>query len=314
MPNWGWQGQLMWAEESVWGTSVTPTKGTEYEMAEVGIGDETIVKRGVQGNRIRLLTQTKQGRKVVSYSYGFDFYYKGLVLWLKHAMGANVITNPLAGVYLHTITRADALPAGLTTEAKIAPDFYKLAGCRVNELAIESDTSGAPRVTVNGPAKDYTIAGSGAAYSTPANNVLAVFHEAALTIDAVAKQFRSFRLSINNDLFGDDFRSGSRTIYSLDPRDFQVKGSFTLVADENAQLLKIRDFLTAALNVTWTGPVIQTGHNYTLGLDMPQVRYWPTRRRVSGPGDESLIEIEFEAFKSVSDALTVTVKNDEAAA
>jgi hypothetical protein len=308
----------MYGEETTFGTVVTPDKGVEYSSAEVPVpGDDILVVRNIMGNRLRQLTETKQGRKPVSYNLGLEFYYKGMVRFWKHAMGNNLITNPLGGVYLHTITRTDALPAGLTIEVAIQPDFYKLAGCKVNELTFESDAQGPPKLNVTGPAKDYTIASSGAAYATPAGNVLAIFHEAALTIDAVAKQFRRFRLRIHNDIFTDDFRSGARTIYSADPRDFMVEGSMTLVADENAQLLKVRDFLTAALNVTFTGPLIQTGHNYTLGLNMPQVRYRPVRRRISGAADESLIDIDFEAFASTvvaNDALTVTIKNDEATA
>lgn len=314
MPRWGWEGQLGWGEESTYGTAATINRFAEHASGEVELGDAAERRPLIRGDRARVLSQTFQGRRRVSYQCAFDFYYKSMMVWFKHAIGSVSTTNPFAGVWLHTFNRADALPVGLTTEFEIAPDFYKLVGCRVNELVVECDAAGPPRVMASGPAKDYTIAGSGAAFAPPSGDLLAVFHQAALQIDAVGKQFRNFKIRIGNLVFADDFRSGARTIYTADPRDFVVDGRLILTAEEAAQLLKIRDFLTAALNVTFTGPVIAGGHSYTLSFDLPKVRYQPTRRRIEGPDGESLVELELEAYKDSAEALVVTIKNDQSAA
>jgi hypothetical protein len=302
----------MWGEESTYGTAVTPNRSLRHASGEVELGDEVIVERTIGGSRVRVLEETAQGRRRVRYRFGTPFFYKGLGLWYKHAIGSVTTTNPGVGAYLHTFNRADALPVGLTFEHEQGPDFYKLAGGRVNELLLEADAAGPPRVTIAGPAKDYTISGTGASFSPPSANILAVFHQAAFTIDTVAKQYRSLRCRIFNDLFAEDFRSGARMIYSAEPRDFLVEGTIVLVAEENAQLTKISSFLTAALNLTFTGPQIVSGHNYTLSYDLPKVRYRPTTRRIDSPTGESLIEVEFEAFKDSAEALVCTIKNDEA--
>jgi hypothetical protein len=71
--------------------------------------------------------------------------------------------------------------------------------------------------------------------------------------------------------------------------------------------------VTTALNIKFTGPQIEPSHFFELEYDLPKVRYRPTTRRLAGPTGESLIELEFEAFKDTADALTVKIKNDEAA-
>lgn len=313
MPRFGWEGQYGAGEpEATFGTAVAITRFFEHVSGEVQFGDGTLVSPGIRGARERILSAAAQGRKVVGYRLATDFQYKGMAFLWKHALGAVATVNPVAGVWDHTFTRANALPVGLTQELEQAPDFYKLAGCKINELILESDAEGYPRVTWAGPAKDYTIAGSGAAYAPPSGQIFGVFHQAALTIDAVAKQYRRFRCRIFNDLQIDDFRSGARTVFSADPRDYMVEGTIVLTAEENAQLVKLRDFVTAALVVKLTGPVIPaTAHNFELEYTLPKVLYRPTGRRISSPTDESLFELEFEGFKDSADALTVRIKNTD---
>lgn len=314
MPRFGWEGQIGAGEETTWGTAATIARFEEDAEGETGVPeDEVLFRPGIHGARSRLLTQTAQGRKRVSYSLGFDLAYKGLAgLFFKHGMGAVATVVDEVGVrWTHTFTRADTPPAGLTLEHEIAPDFYKLLGGRVNEGILESDAEGPARLTVNGFAKDYQINASGAAFSPPSSTILTVFHQAALTIDAAAKQYRNFRLRFFNDIFPDDFRSGARTVFSLDPRDWIVEGSLLLTAEEAAQLAKIRDFTAVALKVVFTGPTLGTG-NFKWDFDLPKVRYRPTRRRIGGPIDESLVELPFEAFKDTADALTVKLTNDSA--
>lgn len=314
MPRWGFEGQAGLGEETTWGTAAVISRFEEQASGEVGVPDDAVLfQAGIHGARSRLLTQTKQGRKRVSWSWNFDLAYKGLAgIFFKHAMGsATTVTDEAAVRFTHTFARADALPAGLTLEHEIAPDFYKLLGGRVNELVIESDAEGPARLSVGGFAKDYQINSTGATFSPPSATILTVFHEAALTIDSVAKQYRNFRMRVFNGIFADDFRSGARTVFSLDPRDFVVEGTLLLTAEEAAQLAKIRDFTAVAIKVVFTGPVLGTG-NYKWEFDLAKCRYGPARRRIGGPTDESLIELPFEAFKDTAEAVVVKLTNDSA--
>ena len=317
MPNrFGFEGQMGWSgsDEAVFGTAATINRFLEAANYEVELGDQIIVSPGIHGARVQLATSTKQGRRVVNYRAAFDYYYEGAGQWFRHALGSSSSTNITGSVWHHTFSRKDVLPVGLTTEFEVPPDFIKLTGSRVNELVWECGNENAARVTAAGPAKDYTLAASGAAYSPPASNILGVFHEGSITVDGIAKQWRNVRIRVSNDIQADDFRSGSRTIYAAEARAHTVEGNVVFVADEAALLTKLRDFVVVNMNVKLTGPTISGVHSYEWEAIMSDCTFNPATRSISGPNDEALVELDFMARKATAEPVIIRMKNTQSAA
>lgn len=311
MPRFGWEGAFGLAEESVFGTGVTPNRFWERSTGEVTIEDPPYESSGITGGRSRQLSQTTRGLRDVSYSVAFPMGYVGQMLGVltKHALGSVTTTEPQVGIrWLHTFNLADALPVGLTLEGEWAPKFVKLLGGRVDEWMIESTPGREAMLTVSGPAQDYQFNDTGATFSPPSGQILTMPHEAALLVNAVAKQYRSFRLRCFNNLFREDYRSGARTIFSAAERPRRVDGQFVLTADEAAEFLKYRDFTSLPLNLKFTGPALGTDF-YSWEFDLPKIRYTAIPLPLVGPDDENLMAISFIGYKDASNELTAKLQN-----
>lgn len=315
----GWEAQLGWGEETTWGTAGTINRFLYHLSESLRFEEETLRTALVRGTRSQQIEQAIRGKRAVSGPLAFVTMAKGLGLWFKHGLGAVATSTPAGGILsrLHAFTLADALPVGLSVEAKKAPArFHKYLGCLVNELTLTADVGEVGRLSVDLLGRDEVVAGTGATATYPSGNEQLVFHQGVFKIAGVQVDVRSFELRVANNLFAEDYRTGSKLRQSLKPKMRVVGGRVRV--PYNALPAGYDDYLTfatKALNFKFTGSIIEGALNNFLEVDLPNVKYiGKNEPPVGAPDDEVLLEIEFEAYKSGGTSeLTLNYQNAETA-
>lgn len=311
-PKYGWQGQIGWAEEVTWGTFVAPTKFAEFISESLRLEIDRLYSPGIRNTRSRLKPNTLAGRRAVSGEVEFDFWVKDLGLWIKHALGSVASAQQgMTTAYVHTFTPADAVPTGLSVEVGRSVQAHRYLGCRVTTLTFEALLNQYVKMRAGVRAKDETLNASPTAATYTAANELLKFTQGIFKIDAVQTDVHECRVTIDNMLREDDYRLGNDLIQSLDPKGRSVTGTFRLPYDAVAQYNKFRDFVTAALNLKFTGSLIEAGHNFELELDLPVVYYDGSTPPISGAENEMELDIPFKAYKDTSPELTIRLKNNQ---
>src|SRR6266852_6092368 len=120
MPRYGWQSQVGWGEETVWGTAATVNRWQEFISENVNLSIGRIYSPGIRGTRSRQQANYVSGVRDPKGTIIFHRWSKGLGRWSKHLLGAVADTQPNAAgdptVWLHTFNPTDTLPVGLDVE------------------------------------------------------------------------------------------------------------------------------------------------------------------------------------------------------
>jgi len=314
-PTYGWEGQIGWGDETSWGTPATINRFAPFISESLRLEIDRLVSPGIRGGRGRRSEEVVPGRKNVTGDVVFDLWAKGLGLWFKHALGS--VTSAQQGgtsAYLHTFSLTDALPPGLTVEIKKGgTQFHKYSGVRVDRWTIGAAINAIPRMTFTVLGKDESISGSGATASYPSGNELLSFHQGIFKIDTSQVDIYEFELTLNNNLADSDYRLGAPTRASLLPRSREVTGRFRLPYDAVTEYTKFRNFTPAALNLKFTGSLIQGSYYVEFTIDLPVVHYDGSTPATRGAEEEVSLEVPFRAVRGTDLEMTVTLQNTETA-
>jgi hypothetical protein len=309
-PRYAWEGQLGWGEETTLGVAATINRFSEFASESLKYSRARLYVPQIRLTRDRHVERVRQGRAGVAGDVRFQFWYKGLGLWLKHGVGSVVTTG--SGPYTHTFTPSDALPVGLTVEPKKGGFFHKYLGCRVDQFSFESEADGYLNMLFGLLGLDEVApSGSGAAPTFPSSNALAVFTDGVFKIDTVEVGVSSCRGQVMNHLNDSDYRisTGSHLRKTLDPRMHrEVTGQFSLPYEAVTEYNKFRNMTVSALNLKYTGGAD------SLEINFPAVIYDGDTPGVGGPEDEVPLAIPFRALKSGANPMfTIILINGESA-
>ena len=142
----GLSAQLMTAEETTYGTGVTPNRAYEFRQESLKETIERLESWGVRaGRRVQRSDRWKVGKRSVAGDITMELGNQGFGRWWKHALGKVVTSQPAVGpsptVFLHTFTPGD-LPESLTiqvgrpdTGATVRPFTY--TGCTIPAWTLE---------------------------------------------------------------------------------------------------------------------------------------------------------------------------------
>src|SRR5215468_1111076 len=116
----GLAGQLGIKTETTYGTPVTVDRFYEFTEESLALDIGRIESAAVRsGTRVQRSDRWTSGARSVAGDVSIEVVNKSLGLWLSHAIGTGVTSQPDAGgnptVYLHTFTPSD-LPTSFTAQ------------------------------------------------------------------------------------------------------------------------------------------------------------------------------------------------------
>lgn len=295
MPGIGLQTAVGLADETTYGTWVTPTVWNEIVSESLEARTRTINSAGLFGARQasrgsrRVLVATEAGGSVE-----LEAAQQGIGKWFKHALGAP--TSAQQGgtaAYLHTFGMT-SLPTGLSLQKLVRGPtgsnlgVFSYSGGRVLSLGFSCAVDEILRLSAS---MDFQKVVTTEAAGTPSFANTGLFHwgQGALLVDAgsVTALVTSVALTINNNLAVNRRGLGSG-LYKSQPVDEDhpaVSGQLT------AEFENTTDFYAAFmadtqkdLKLTFTGDVIAGAFSEKIEIDLDDVRFDGGTPVVSGPG------------------------------
>jgi tail tube protein len=288
----GLSAQFGVAEETTYGTPVTPTRFYEFTKETLKQDIKRIESAGLRaGTRIQRSDRWVPGVKSVGGVVTMELADRSFGLWWKHALGSVASAQPDAGgnptVWRHTFTPGD-LPVGLTAQVgRTGMDSTTRAftyhGCRVNEWELEA-SAGKPAtlaVTLLGEDEETDTALAVAAY--PANLGLMTFVSGSILVAGAGIDVKEINLSGNNNLASDRYFFGSRL--RKQPTDNGMREYTGEIKSEFHDLVAYNRFVTgteAALVLLFEGSTISGAFKFHTQITA-NVRFDGETPTVEGP-------------------------------
>lgn len=304
---------LGFAEESTYGTGVTPSKFLDQVLEESFMLDRPFTSKP----HLRSVSQMVrvQGKTTVSGGFKALMGFNGLERIMKHALGSNATTG--AGPYTHTASLANALPVGLTFYVcrDIAVyDAWSYKGCQISKLTIRQAVEEIAEIEVEVVAKDAEVVTE----STP---TYATFQQAdwiyigAVVLAGVSTSVRDVELTIENALSTDRYNLGATTIVGLGrsgPRKISGKFSFEVTDNINSDLYRSQLSLDTppTLTLTWTNGDAGTALRSLTVTAKVILTKFEMNTKDAGP---IIANCEFECYATASNnELTIVTVNNTA--
>jgi hypothetical protein len=312
MAGFGFNTWIGVGEESTWGTRTAPAKFIRILSESLKLNNPTILKPslGVTSQNRAVL-----GKKFTDGGFEAQFGYNGFETLLKHAIGS--VSSAQQGgttAYLHTYTLTNALPTGLTfhvnRDAAAVATANEYEGCQIEKITFTQEPEDILKVSIETQGEEETDI----AVATPTfpTFVAADWEDFSLVISgSTTEDITSFELSIENTLAADRFKLGQRTRTGIGRGGVRkVTGKITAEFRDQVlyDLFQGKTTTTAGVNAQWVGPTADTGHNYTLGLNVTAAL--KIERNVSEAGVIPVtIEFEGQSTDAGNTELTATLKN-----
>lgn len=214
----GIDSQLMLAEETTYGTPVTPARGFRFIDESLGLSIERIASAELRAtSRVARSEDWAAGARSVTGDVNMELATKGHGIWFKHALGGVATSQPDAAgnptVYKHTFTPGD-LPTGLTVQVgrparggTVHPFTYH--GCTVANWQLDCAISGLAKLKFGllGEDEDTATALAVVSYATAIRRLS--FVQGSLTIAGSAVKVKNATVSGTNTLAEDGYSLGS---------------------------------------------------------------------------------------------------------
>ena len=261
------------AEESIYGTALTPTNWTEIESESIQATRGAVLRPTLRTRSTRYYQKKKYD---TSGSFTAPVCYRGNIdLLFKHALGS-VATGAANGdsAYVHTFTCADAIPVGLTLEVHRDPTAatkaFQFPGCQIGKLTLKQEAE-APlmaEIEVTGNGTRSQITATTESYPT----VTSIdWDDFALTMNGTAVTPRTFEVTVTNPLADDRYNLGTVTRKGLGPSGpREVTGTVELEFDGLTQVGYFENLTEANLLATWTGPTAAGSTAYAMTVQVPR--------------------------------------------
>ncbi len=217
----GLGAQLMYAEESAWGTRATPTKTIEFNSETLATAIDRVESAGLRaGQRYLRANRWKPGKRSVSGTTTHEVASSGFGLLLKHCVGAVATSQPASvtdpTVYEHKLTPGSLAGKGMTVQIG-KPDNtgtvnpFDYVGGKVMSWKISVSTDGLLMLEVTWDFQDEQTNQTLATASYAAADELLVWTGAAITFGGVSVPCRDITITGNNARKSDRFFLGAAT-------------------------------------------------------------------------------------------------------
>lgn len=215
----GLGAQLMFGEESTYGTAVTPNRTYEFVNEKLKNDIGRVESKAVrQGQRFMRSDRWAAGKKDVGGDCEFEVANKSFGLLFKHMFGGVATSQPdnvgAPTVYKHTFTPGD-LPTSLTGQVG-RPDVggtvrpFTYHGLRISDWELSCAVGEILGLKSTFIGQDEETATALATPAYPASLGLLTFVQGTLTIGGSGQDIKSFSLKGASGLKGDRYFLGSQ--------------------------------------------------------------------------------------------------------
>ena len=289
----GLSAQLMTAEESTYGTIVTPDRGYELRSESLVLDIERIECQTVRPDqRMTRTDRWYSGKRAVHGDLVLELGTRGFGRWWKHALGNVVTTQPDSvgnpTVYDHTFTPAD-LPTGLTVQlgrtditGTVQPFTYP--GCKVIGWKLDCAVDQIALFTPSLVGRDETTATALTTATYPAGLNVMSWAQATLTIGGSPQIVTAVNVTANNNLVADRYFLGSPLRGA--PLEGPLRSYSGTLAAEFESLTAYNRFTAgteATLVLLFQGATISGIYKYQTTLTA-NVRFDGQTPNITGPG------------------------------
>jgi hypothetical protein len=215
----GLGAQLMFGEETVYGTAVTPTRTFEFVNEKLKMDIDRVESKAVrQGQRFLRSDRWAAGKKDVGGDSEFEVANKSFGILFKHMFGGVATTQPdnvgAPTVYKHTFTPGD-LPMSLTGQVG-RPDVggtvrpFTYHGLRISDWELSCAVGEILGLKTSFVGQDEETATALATPAYPASLNLLTFVQGTLTLGGSPQDIKSFSAKGVNGLADDRYFMGSQ--------------------------------------------------------------------------------------------------------
>ncbi len=285
--------QLGLAKETVWGTSVTPTRFLEFTSESLERRQNVATSAGIRAGR----RYGGQGRRITSNDAGgsitTEVAASGFGLMFEQLLGsASVVVDLASTVWSHTFVPGELTGKSLTIQKGVEkPDgtvqAFTYPGSKIVSADFSIDQDGMLMANWGIDAKNE-VTGTALATASYTAPIIFTYSEGAVKVGGVTKaNVRSVgSLQIVNNLLTDRRFLGNTGLKSE-----QTNVPFDAISGNlDVEFQNLTDFYdlfiadtSAVLVLEFIGPVISGAHNYTLRITVNDVRFEGETPQVGGP-------------------------------
>ena len=326
-PFMGWESILGVAPETTFGTFVTSTAWIEFNSESLKHGIELIKIEAI--NSRREYTKTLQGNTSVegAIEMPFNCASDGCIRILQQGMGGTATVAAASGSsYTHTLKNGDmenntmkslsiAVRPGASTNKT-----WNFFGCRVNNLTIKGE-AGSPVVMSadligKGCSTSATIPAAVYSDVLPCNFVGATIKTGATSSSLSEEYFKSFELSLQNNLNTDHRVLGSRELQTLRPARLNIILKVNQVFDTTTAYDRFTAMTSTYFEITLDSQQVVSSSStgtYKAVITLPNCKLNSNTPSVSGPGPITQ-ELEYVCLYASTQAyaMQMTVRNKTA--
>jgi len=292
--------QIGFADETTWGTPVTPVTKF-FEFNSEGIEES---EGRTEGDPLRVGTYTKRSDRFTPYFAGasgsiqFDVLSKGFGYFLKHMLGAVATTGPAeTAAYTHTGTMGDLFGKGFTCQVgrplypsgTVQPFTYE--GGKITEWTLSNSVDGNLVLDLGVDFQQVATATALTTATYPSGMDNLTWAGGTVTIGGTQVDLTDISIKGNNNL-NTDRRYISGSTDKKEPTsgrrdvEFSLTADFTDLTQRNRAHATTKAGALAALVATWSGPTIISGATTLypkLVVTIPAARFDAWKGAADGP-------------------------------
>lgn len=307
----GLDGQMGFAQETTWGTAVTPTRFIEFNSENINYTPTFLEPTGLKvGTKFKRAGRVSVSRTAVSGDFSFDVATLGMGLFVKNMLGSTVTAPTQIGTstaYKQVHTPGDFRSMGLTCQigrpepstGTVRPFTY--AGLKVTGWGFDLKDNATPnlKLTVDGRSEDTTTALTTASFLAGAG--VYTFAQSSLKLGGTAST-ASGETTISGGAAAttiiNEFSLSGKTAMKVDRYGLgnaglkaeQLENGMPTITGKLAAEFNKAEFYdvykantTTAMQFDLTGPAIAGGNNYLFSIILPAVKLKGVTPNVSGP-------------------------------
>lgn len=332
VPFMGYESVVAFGKEVTFGTFVTGTAWIEFTSESLKHNIELLKVDTISGRRE--FAKTLQGNATVdgAIEAPLNLASDACVMLIQQALGGTTSVVAASGTsYTHTFktgnmednTMTAAHIKGLSIAVRpgaAANKTWNFYGCRVNTLTLKGEAGTPVSIVAELVGKGCSLSSTvpAAVYSDvlPCNFVGVTIKTGATSTSIAEEYFKSFELSINNNLDTNHRVLGSREIVKSYPVKQQVSLKLSQVFDTTTAYDRYLGMTSTYFEITLDSQqIVNTGSTgtYKAMIYLPNCKLSPNTPAVSGPGPIQQ-ELEYEAYyaSTQSYAVQMTVRNKTA--
>lgn len=263
--------QIGFADETTYGTAVTPTRFFEYDSESI---EET--EGRTEGDPLRVGSGYQRSDRFTPYFAGaagtidLAVLTKGFGYFLKHMMGSVATTGPAETVvYTHTGTEGSLFGTGKSFTCQMNRPFnpsgtnqpFTYEGGKITEWSLQNAVDGNLMLSLNVDFEQVATATALATASYPAAMDNFTWAGGVVNIGGVDYDVDEFALTVNNGLKVDrrKIRGGTdkkEPTASRREGTFSIKADFDSLTQRNRAHAALKTDALAAITARWRGPTL----------------------------------------------------------